>query len=52
MNVPNIKFDGNVSNGSRADTGGEADMTKLIGAFDDYANAPTNQTDHVLLKRD
>lgn len=52
MNVPNIKFDGNVSSGSRADTDGQTDVTKLTGAFLDYANAPTNQSDHVLWRRD
>ena len=52
MNVPNIKFDGNVSSGSRADTDGQTDVTKLTGAFLDYANAPTNHSNHVLWRRD
>jgi hypothetical protein len=53
MNAPNIKFDGNVSSGSSSDTCGEADIRKLTGAFVHYGNnAPTNQSDHVLWKRD
>ena len=58
MNIPNIKFDGNVSSGSRADTcgqtdiDGQTDMTKLTGTFVDYANAPANHSDHVLWRRD
>jgi hypothetical protein len=40
----NIKFEASPSSGSRADVGGEidgrTDMTKLIGAFRDYDDAP------------
>jgi hypothetical protein len=40
IKVPNIKFHGNPSSGSRADTRGQAHMVNLIGAFRDYVNAP------------
>jgi hypothetical protein len=44
IKVLNIKFHGNPFGGSRAATSGQTDrrtdMTKLIGAFRDYANAP------------
>jgi len=43
LEAPNIKFHGNPSNESRADTCGQTDrqtdMPKLISAFCDYANA-------------
>jgi hypothetical protein len=39
MTVPSIRFRLNISNGNRADTCGQTDMTKEIGAFCDYANA-------------
>ena len=40
MNVPGIKFQGNPSSVGRAATDGQTGMTKLIGAFVCYANAP------------
>jgi hypothetical protein len=44
--VSNVKSEANPSSGSRADIGGEMggreDMTKLIGASRDYADAPKN----------
>lgn len=44
MQVPNIKLQRNLCSGSRADacgrTDGWTDMTKLRGAFRDYAEAP------------
>jgi len=43
LEAPNIKFHGNTSNESCADTCGQTDrqtdMPKLISAFCDYANA-------------
>jgi hypothetical protein len=36
----NIKFHRNTFIGSRADTYGQTEMPKLIGAFRSYANAP------------
>ena len=46
VKVPDINSKTNPSSGSRADIGGELDvredMTKLIGAFRDYADAPKN----------
>jgi hypothetical protein len=36
---PNLKFHVNPSSGSRANTCGQTDMTKVIGVFRDYANA-------------
>jgi hypothetical protein len=42
----NIKFNENLSSGSRVvpfgETDGRADMTKLIVAFHNFANAPKN----------
>jgi hypothetical protein len=38
--VLSIRFHGNTSSGSRADTCGQADMTKTIRAFRHCANAP------------
>ena len=47
IEVTNIKFQGNPSNGSSADTceetDGRTDMTKATGAFRDYGNAPKNK---------
>jgi hypothetical protein len=48
--VSNIKYEANPSSGSRAVIGrevdgwtdGREDMTKLIGAFRDYTDAPKN----------
>jgi len=40
MNVPSMKFQGNPSSVDRAATDGQTGMTKLIGAFLYYANAP------------
>ena len=44
--VPNIKFHQNPSNGSRVvacgQTDGQTGMTKLIVAFNSFANAPEN----------
>jgi hypothetical protein len=43
IELPNIKFHVNPSSGFRAETCGRSDrrtdMTKLMGAFRDYANA-------------
>jgi hypothetical protein len=39
MKVPSTKFHGNRSSGCRADTCRRTDMTKLMGAFRDNANA-------------
>jgi hypothetical protein len=36
----NIKFHGSTFSGSRADTYGQTEMPKLIGAFRGYAKAP------------
>jgi hypothetical protein len=44
MKVPSIKFHENPSSASRADVGGQMDVTKVIDAFPDYANAPKNST--------
>jgi hypothetical protein len=44
MKVLNIKFHGNPSSGSRADTCEQTDMTNLIGAFRNYENAPKNES--------
>jgi hypothetical protein len=45
IKVSNIKSEENPSNGNRADMGremdGREDMTKLIGAFRDYADGRT-----------
>jgi hypothetical protein len=41
--VPNIKIHRNPSRGSPADTCSRAYMTKLLGAFDDYAKAPNKE---------
>lgn len=38
--VPNIKFHTNRSSGTRADTCGQTDLTKLIGALGIYWSAP------------
>jgi hypothetical protein len=38
--VSNIKFRQNPSSGSRVVTCGQTDMTKLRGAFGNYANVP------------
>jgi hypothetical protein len=40
MNVPSIKFEENPSSVGRVATDGQTGMTKLIGAFLYYANAP------------
>jgi hypothetical protein len=40
IKVSNTKFQGHLSCGSHADICRRTDMTKLIGAFHDYANAP------------
>jgi hypothetical protein len=40
MIVPSMKFQGNSSGVDRAATDGQTGMTKLIGAFLYYANAP------------
>jgi hypothetical protein len=39
VKVPSTQFRGNRSIGYRADTCRRTDMTKLMGAFRDYANA-------------
>jgi hypothetical protein len=41
--VPNIKIHRNPSRGSPADTCSRAYMTKLLGAFNDYAKAPNKE---------
>jgi len=49
VEVPNIKFHGNPSNGYRADHSGQTDRRTYsyeegnLGAFRDYANAPSNK---------
>lgn len=40
MGVPSIKFNGNPSDGSRADAYGRTDMTKLMVPFRGNGNAP------------
>jgi len=44
MKVPSIKFHGNPSSRSRADTCGQTDgrtdMTNVMGIFRDYSNTP------------
>jgi hypothetical protein len=42
MEVPNIRFQVNPSSGSRTDLCRQTDMTKVNGAFRDYANGPNN----------
>ena len=42
MKVSSIEFHGSPSSDSRADICGRTDMTKLIGAFCNYSNAPEN----------
>ena len=42
--TPHIKFHGNPSSGSRADTCEQKDMTNLIGAFCNYENVPKNES--------
>jgi hypothetical protein len=46
MKVPNTKFHGNQSSGSRADTCGrwQTDMTKVMGASSAYTKAPKNSS--------
>ena len=39
MNVSNIKFYENTSSGSRVDTGGQTDTTKIIGVLGLYERA-------------
>jgi hypothetical protein len=41
LKSPRIRFNGNLSSESRSDTYLQTDVTKLIGAFRDYANAPS-----------
>ena len=51
-NVLNIKFYQNPSSGSRVVPCGQTDMTKLIVAFRNVANAPANSmTSAVLVSR-
>jgi hypothetical protein len=42
MEVPNTKFHKNPSSGSRSDTCGQTDVTKLKDVFRNHANAPIN----------
>ena len=39
IKVAYVKFHGNPSSGSRGDTCGQTDMTKVMGDFSEYANA-------------
>ena len=47
----NLKFHENSSSGSRVFPCGRTDMTKLIAAFRNYANAPKNSTHLTVIKR-
>jgi hypothetical protein len=55
MKASNIKFHGNQSSGSSAGICGEiygrTDMTKLIGVFRDYANAPKNPKTTIIFSK-
>ena len=44
IDAVNKKFHGNLSNESRADTCGQTEVVKLVGAFSDNAHAPKNVT--------
>jgi hypothetical protein len=47
----NIKFHENPSSGSRVVACGQTDMTKLIVAFRNFANAPQNTMDNTFLEK-
>jgi len=49
MKVPSIKFHRNKSSGSCTYTCGQSDMTKLMGAFCDYAHTHLKNTQHLSL---
>jgi hypothetical protein len=47
--ISNIKFNQNPSSGSRVvPADGRTDMTKVIAAFGNYANAPQNWIIHIV----